>query len=96
MRAPRKRETPTKVPVVPTPATQAWIGPSTPAAISGPVVRSWVDGLTALWNWSGTKAPGVSAAICRARSTAPVMSASAGVRTTSAPRARMSFAFTWP
>jgi hypothetical protein len=66
------------------------------SAISGPVVWKWVWGLTGLWNWLGMNEPGVVAAISAALETAPAISWSAGVRTTRAPAAVISFALTAP
>ena len=47
------RETPVKLPPVPTPQTRMSILPSVSSQISRPVVLSWIAGLAGFSNWCG-------------------------------------------
>ena len=77
---------PVRCPPVPTPVIIASIGLSAKSArISCAVVRAWTAGLAALSNWLGIHAPGVCATSSIARSIAPFMPFSRGVRSKLAP-----------
>ena len=78
---------PLMVPPVPTPSTTASTRPSVSAQISGPVVAWCAAGFAGLSNWRA-RMPPRSAAMRSAAATAPLMPSAAGVRTSSAPKAR--------
>ncbi len=82
--------TPVMVPPVPTPATNTSTWPSVSRRISSAVVFRWIAAFAGVSNWWARIAPGVSATICSARETAPFMPSGPGVRTISAPNARIS------
>ena len=87
-RTAQARPTPDTVPPVPTPTTNASIdAPSMASRISRAVVASWAAGLARFSELLRHEGAGVSAAMAFARSIAPSICASAGVRTTSAPNA---------
>ena len=76
---------PVIVPPVPTPVTKASILPPVASRISGPVVRRWTSGLAGFSNCRSSRQFGLRSMISAARRTAPPMSSSPGVSTTSAP-----------
>ncbi len=78
------------VPPVPMPETTMSTAPSVSRQISSAVVRRWISGLAALANCRASTAPGRSATISLARSTAPFMPLDGSVRMSSAPKARSS------
>ena len=73
------------VPPEPTPVTKTSSSPSVSSQISSAVVLACTSGFAGFSNCAGMNAPGVSSRSCSARSTAPAIPSSAGVRMISAP-----------
>ena len=70
---------------MPMPDTKMSTSPSVSFQTSSAVVRRWISTFASFSNCFASTAPGVSAAICSARATAPFMPSPPGVSTSSAP-----------